>query len=117
MWKSVLCRARIHRTGPSSAEAAAEKLRMVVSVSEDLSSTLDVEDAVARLALHLVPALADWCLVTLVDEHGHLRDLGCHHVDPAKLALVRAYRDARLGPIGGGTDEVMKEILGKQFGL
>ena len=26
-------------------------------------------------------------------------------------------RDARLGPIGGGTDEVMKEILGKQYGL
>ena len=26
-------------------------------------------------------------------------------------------RDARLGPIGGGTDEVMKEILGRQLGL
>jgi acyl-CoA dehydrogenase len=26
-------------------------------------------------------------------------------------------RDARLGPIGGGTDEVMKEILGKAMGL
>ena len=29
----------------------------------------------------------------------------------------RAARDARLGPIGGGTDEIMKEILGKSFGL
>ncbi|MEA2363639.1 MAG: acyl-CoA dehydrogenase [Thermoleophilaceae bacterium] len=29
----------------------------------------------------------------------------------------RAVRDTRLGPIGGGTDEVMKEILGKQLGL
>ena len=26
-------------------------------------------------------------------------------------------RDARLGPIGGGTDEIMKEILGKTLGL
>jgi len=26
-------------------------------------------------------------------------------------------RDTRLGPIGGGTDEVMKEILSKQLGL
>jgi acyl-CoA dehydrogenase len=26
-------------------------------------------------------------------------------------------RDARLGPIGGGTDEVMKEILGKVMAL
>ncbi len=31
--------------------------------------------------------------------------------------VERAYRDARLGPIGGGTDEVMKEILCKQIGL
>jgi acyl-CoA dehydrogenase len=31
--------------------------------------------------------------------------------------IERAARDSRLGPIGGGTDEVMKEILGKTFGL
>jgi acyl-CoA dehydrogenase len=31
--------------------------------------------------------------------------------------VERAARDARLGPIGGGTDEVMKEILGKTLGL
>jgi acyl-CoA dehydrogenase len=31
--------------------------------------------------------------------------------------LARAARDARLGPIGGGTDEIMKEILGKAIGL
>jgi acyl-CoA dehydrogenase len=30
--------------------------------------------------------------------------------------LERAARDARLGPIGGGTDEVMKEILGRVMG-
>jgi acyl-CoA dehydrogenase len=31
--------------------------------------------------------------------------------------IERALRDARLGPIGGGTDEIMKEILGRSFGL
>ncbi|MEA2213786.1 MAG: acyl-CoA dehydrogenase [Solirubrobacteraceae bacterium] len=31
--------------------------------------------------------------------------------------LERALRDARLGPIGGGTDEIMKEILGRSMGL
>ncbi|MDP9187826.1 MAG: acyl-CoA dehydrogenase family protein [Actinomycetota bacterium] len=34
-----------------------------------------------------------------------------------EYGVERAYRDARLGPIGGGTDEVMKEILSKQLGL
>ena len=31
--------------------------------------------------------------------------------------IERVARDLRLGPIGGGTDEIMKEILGKQMGL
>src|SRR5215469_14305748 len=39
--------------------------------------------------------------------YGYMREYG----------IERAVRDARLGPIGGGTDEVMKEILGKLMGL
>jgi alkylation response protein AidB-like acyl-CoA dehydrogenase len=31
--------------------------------------------------------------------------------------IERGWRDARLGPIGGGTDEIMAEILGKTMGL
>jgi acyl-CoA dehydrogenase len=34
-----------------------------------------------------------------------------------EYGVERAVRDARLGPIGGGTDEVMKEIIGKTLGL
>jgi acyl-CoA dehydrogenase len=34
-----------------------------------------------------------------------------------EYGIERAVRDARLGPIGGGTDEVMKEIIGKTLGL
>ena len=34
-----------------------------------------------------------------------------------ETGIERAYRDARLGPIGGGTDEIMCEILAKELGL
>jgi alkylation response protein AidB-like acyl-CoA dehydrogenase len=34
-----------------------------------------------------------------------------------EYGIERAARDLRLGPIGGGTDEIMKEILSKQIGL
>ncbi|HRV59191.1 MAG TPA: acyl-CoA dehydrogenase family protein [Solirubrobacterales bacterium] len=34
-----------------------------------------------------------------------------------EYGIERALRDARLGPIGGGTDEIMKDIIGKTFGL
>jgi len=50
--------------------------------------------------------LQDTCL----QLHGHAA-----YVEQAGFA--RAARDARLGPIGGGTDEIMREILGKTLGL
>jgi acyl-CoA dehydrogenase len=34
-----------------------------------------------------------------------------------EVEIERMARDARLGPIGGGTDEIMREILGKTLGL
>jgi acyl-CoA dehydrogenase len=39
--------------------------------------------------------------------YGYMREYG----------IERAVRDARLGPIGGGTDEIMKEIIGKTRGF
>jgi acyl-CoA dehydrogenase len=50
--------------------------------------------------------VADEC-VQILGGYGYMREYG----------VERALRDARLGPIGGGTDEVMKEILGKSLGL
>jgi acyl-CoA dehydrogenase len=34
-----------------------------------------------------------------------------------EYGLERAARDSRLGPIGGGTDEIMREVLGRSMGL
>jgi len=50
--------------------------------------------------------IADECL-QIHGGYGYMREYG----------IERALRDARLGPIGGGTDEIMKEILGRQMGL
>ena len=50
--------------------------------------------------------VADECL-QIHGGYGYMREYG----------IERAVRDARLGPIGGGTDEVMREIVGKQLGL
>jgi acyl-CoA dehydrogenase len=46
-------------------------------------------------------------VVQIHGGYGYMREYG----------VERALRDARLGPIGGGTDEIMKEILSKQLGL
>ena len=39
------------------------------------------------------------------------------HGYTTEFPAERALRDARLGPIGGGTSEIMKEIIGKTYGL
>jgi len=56
----------------------------------------------SELAVHV----ADEC-VQVHGGHGYTTEF------PAERAL----RDARLGPIGGGTSEIMKEIIGKTYGL
>jgi alkylation response protein AidB-like acyl-CoA dehydrogenase len=35
----------------------------------------------------------------------------------AEFPVERAWRDARLSRIGAGTDEIMKEIIAKTYGL
>jgi acyl-CoA dehydrogenase len=73
------------------------------------SEDQDVVDEVAMAKLFTQRAMleiADEC-VQIHGGYGYMREYG----------IERAVRDARLGPIGGGTDEVMKEILGKRLGL
>jgi acyl-CoA dehydrogenase len=44
-------------------------------------------------------------------------DAGDAAADDRVADFERGVRDARLGPIGGGTDEIMREILGRTLGL
>jgi acyl-CoA dehydrogenase len=69
---------------------------------------------VATREVTMAKLLSQRACVELADEaiqvhggYGYMREYG----------VERALRDARLGPIGGGTEEIMKEILGKQLGL
>lgn len=50
--------------------------------------------------------VADGCL-QLHGGAGYMKEYG----------IERALRDARLGPIGGGTDEIMKDVIGRLMGL
>ncbi|WP_230685082.1 PP2C family protein-serine/threonine phosphatase [Cellulomonas sp. JZ18] len=76
--------------------AASARLQLLSAVSDDLSSTLETEDAVRRLARHLVPGLGTWCLITMVDEHHQLHDIASWHADPAMRATVEHYAALRM---------------------
>lgn len=90
------------RDAQEALDRSAHRLAMLASVSEALTATLDPTEGVSRLATRLVPELADWCLVTLVeDPHASdwrrgLRDVGWSHRDPAMEEVLRDYAARRL---------------------
>jgi PAS domain S-box-containing protein len=87
------------RAAQRKVEKAVRRAHLVADVTSGLSDTLDAEEAVARLAQLLVPELADWCLVTLVDEDGGLRDVGWAHSDPALAEVTGRYSSLRIAAL------------------
>ncbi len=77
----------------TEAKEAELRGRFLAHASEVLSSSLDFEDTLQKVARLAVPELADWCAVELVDEHGESRQVAVAHVDPAKVEFAIALRE------------------------
>lgn len=70
-------------------EQADQVQRFLADAGEALAS-LDHAAILARFARLLVPVLADYCAIDLIDASGAIRRVECTHRDPAKESLVRA---------------------------
>ncbi|WP_298990552.1 PP2C family protein-serine/threonine phosphatase [uncultured Pseudokineococcus sp.] len=73
-----------------------------VLTDSEVLETAAVDRSVGELARLVVPALADWCLVLLVDEHGRWREGGAAHRDPARSGEVAALGRATVRGSGVG---------------
>ncbi|MEO7744679.1 MAG: SpoIIE family protein phosphatase [Actinomycetota bacterium] len=79
------------RDDRARAEAATARLELLSLVSAELvAAGLAVEDAVSRLAELVVPGLADWCVVSLIDD-GQIRDVGSWHREAPLRPVVESY--------------------------
>ncbi|MFL5583165.1 MAG: ATP-binding protein [Gemmatimonadaceae bacterium] len=65
---------------------AEEARHYLARASEILAASLDRDETARQLTRLLVPKLADWCSIQLVDERGELRQVAVAHVEPAKVA-------------------------------
>ena len=54
-------------------------------------ATSDARQSLARLPTVIVPRLADFSIVSLVEDDGSVQDVGSHHQDPAKVSALREY--------------------------
>ncbi|HWG56106.1 MAG TPA: GAF domain-containing protein [Gaiellaceae bacterium] len=71
---------------------AEDRLRFLSEASAILAGSLDFDETLAQLGRLMVPALADYCLVDLLEPDGGLRLAVLEHVDPGRAEILREIR-------------------------
>jgi PAS domain S-box-containing protein len=78
--------------------------RLLAEAGKELSSSLDYEQTLQRVAQLAVPELADWCGVSMRGDGDVLRQVAVAHADPTRARLARELGQrylARLTDPGG----------------
>jgi PAS domain S-box-containing protein len=81
------------RAAREQIERAHERLSFVADASMILSASLDPRKTLSKIARLVVPRLADWCSIHLVDPDGTIQNVVVEHADPAKAAVAREYQE------------------------
>ncbi|HEX7174636.1 MAG TPA: PAS domain S-box protein [Pyrinomonadaceae bacterium] len=71
---------------------SADRSRFLAEAGAILASSLDYEATLERLARLTVPALADYCLIDIVDEDNVVARVATSHADPSKEKLIERLR-------------------------
>jgi len=85
------------------------RYRFLSSASAALAESLDYQRTLQRVAELAVPDIADWCTVTVVDDHGALRRVAVVHADPAKRALSEEYQ-SKFPPTEHRSNQLLKVL-------
>lgn len=67
--------------------------RFLADATAALAEDLDVRLRLSTMARLVVPTLADWCAVDMVEEDGVIRTLVTAHRDPGKVELARLLQE------------------------
>jgi len=94
------------------AEAVATKRRLMLlaAAGPALATSLDYEQTLEDITRLLVPELADWCLLDIVEDDGSVNQLAAAHAEEEKAGLLRRLRKHRRFEEGdpGNTAEVLR---------
>jgi signal transduction histidine kinase len=74
-------------------ELAGRRSAFMAEAGAILSSSLDYSTTLVSVARLIVPHLADWCAVDVLQENGYLQRLAVAHIDPEKLQLARELQE------------------------
>ena len=66
-------------------EATEQRAQHLIKASEELASSLDYKETLQQVANLMVTRFADWCIVTIGETPGELRQVAVAHADPDKV--------------------------------
>lgn len=72
-------------------------LHYLTTASTQFSTSLSLEKTLNNIASMVVPNLADWCSIELLDDDGQIQQVAVAHKDPKKVAWAKQLRDTQ-GP-------------------
>jgi PAS domain S-box-containing protein len=86
------------------------RLALLAAAGPSLSASLDYRETLEGITRLLVPELADWCLLDIVDDNGNVNQLAAAHAEVEKEALLKRLREHREFGEGdpGSTAEVLR---------
>lgn len=83
------------REARAAAQAAEGRLTQLLNAGSLLSRSLEEASTLAAIASVIVPDIADFCRIDLLDQGGRLQSKLFHHVDPTRGAQVAEFVSAR----------------------
>jgi len=84
-------RARLYQAERSArrhAEEAGEQVAFLAEASEILGTSLNYRETLSAVVRLIVPRLADFCAIDVVEADGKMRRIAIAHVDPVKVEAV-----------------------------
>lgn len=89
------------KSSEKALQQSKERFEMLARTSPTILGMFpDYEPMLQRLAELIVPALADWCAVDLLEEGGSIRRLAISHADPSKAAFAKKLKELAPDPNG-----------------
>jgi PAS domain S-box-containing protein len=94
----------------AEAVEARRRLSLLAAAGPALSASLDYGETLESITRLLVPDLADWCLLDVVEDDGRVEQRAAAHVDPRREDLLRRLKEHRRFGAGdpGSTAEVLR---------
>lgn len=73
----------------SDRKTAEQNLTFLAEASAELASSLDYKQTLHKLAHMIVPKIADWCSVDILDDEGVLQQIALTHKDHSAIKWVK----------------------------